>query len=254
MRGRAELGIPYGRLPGETRKAGSREHHGDGASAALAAGGKSSGVAVGWVVTLEAMRKGMVMAQLVTKEDISRLHKVFLDDMFGMPGGEKLKLCQQCGACSGSCPTSYLMDYTPREIIASLRAGMLDKIVNSNTMWMCASCYLCTVRCPAGIKITDMMYELKRLAIKYNLTGGTKNPAMTKIFINNVDSYGRNDEAMLMGKFILTQNWALPFKFASIGLKLVRTGRMPLRLPRSIRGRDELHEITAYLDAKEGAL
>ena len=46
---------------------------------------------------------------------------------------------------------------------------MIDRVVKSNTIWLCTSCYYCTVRCPAGIKITDLMYELKRMAIKYDL-------------------------------------------------------------------------------------
>ena len=35
----------------------------------------------------------------------------------------------------------------------------------SRTIWLCASCYACTTRCPAGIKITDIIYALKRLAM-----------------------------------------------------------------------------------------
>ena len=61
------------------------------------------------------------------------------------------------------------MDYGPREVIGAFRAGMIDKVVKSNTIWLCTSCYYCTVRCPAGIKITDLMYELKRLGMKYDL-------------------------------------------------------------------------------------
>ncbi len=109
------------------------------------------------------------MVDLTTKEGVKELHKVFLEDVLAMPGGEKIKQCQQCGTCTGSCPTSHLMDYGPREVIAAFRAGMLDRVVKSNTIWLCTSCYYCTVRCPAGIKITDLMYELKRLAIKYDL-------------------------------------------------------------------------------------
>ena len=95
------------------------------------------------------------------------------------------------------------MDYTPREIIAAFRAGQLDKVLKSNTIWLCTSCYSCTVRCPAGIKVTDMMYELKRLAIKYDLwPNEAKNPTMTKIFVDNVHKYGLNHEAGLMMKFM----------------------------------------------------
>ena len=80
---------------------------------------------------------------------------------------------------------------------------MIDKVVKSNTIWLCTSCYSCTVRCPAGIKITDIMYELKRMAIKYDLAPKDgKNPAMTKYFVDNVHKHGRNHEVELMAKFM----------------------------------------------------
>ncbi len=192
------------------------------------------------------------MGELQTTQEIHELHKVFLDDVYGIPGGEKVKLCQQCGTCSGSCPTSYLMDYTPREIIAAFRAGQLDKVLKSNTIWLCTSCYSCTVRCPAGIKLTDIMYELKRMAIKYDLwPHESKNPAMTRIFVDNVHKYGRNHEVGLMAKFMVHKP-SMPFKFMGLGWKLVSTGRMPL-FAKSIQGRDELDKITKCLESKEVA-
>lgn len=171
-----------------------------------------------------------------------------------MPGGEKIKICQQCGTCTGSCPTSYLMDYGPREVIAAFRAGMIDKVVKSNTIWLCTSCYYCTVRCPADIKITDLMYELKRMAIKYKLVSKTrKNPVMTRIFIESVHKHGRNHEVELIAKYMLAKkNWRMPFKFGQTGLKLFMGGRMPLKA-KNIRGKDELDKISAYLEAQEAA-
>jgi heterodisulfide reductase subunit C len=168
-----------------------------------------------------------------------------------MPGGAKIKICQQCGTCTGSCPTSYLMDWGPREIIAAFRAGMIDRVVKSNTIWLCTSCYSCTVRCPAGIKITDLMYELKRIAIKYDLAPKDgKSPAMTKYFVDSVHKHGRNHEVELMAKFMLTKDWGLPFKFAGTGLKLFTAGRLPL-FAKNIKGKDELDKISAYLEAQE---
>ena len=79
-----------------------------------------------------------------------------------MPRGDKIDQCLQCGTCSASCPASSAMQHPPRAILAALRAGMLDKVFESNTVWLCASCYSCTVRCPAGIPFTEVMYELKR--------------------------------------------------------------------------------------------
>lgn len=191
------------------------------------------------------------MTELPSPTMAKLLHDAFVRDVMSMPGGEKINVCQQCGTCTGSCPTSYLMDYGPREVIAAFRAGQIDRVVKSNTLWLCTSCYACTVRCPAHIKITDLMYELKRLAIKHDLAPKeSKNPAMTKYFIDAVHKYGRNHETELMLKFMATKNQTLPFKFAGLGMKLLSSGRLPLA-PRTIRGRDELEKIAAHLEAQE---
>jgi Fe-S oxidoreductase len=70
------------------------------------------------------------------------------------PDGERIRLCLQCGACSGACPFSYVMDFPPHGMIAALRAGMLDDLVATDTSWMCVSCYACTQVCPAKIPVT----------------------------------------------------------------------------------------------------
>jgi heterodisulfide reductase subunit C len=193
------------------------------------------------------------MVELDTPQGVKDLHQIFLEDVYGIPGGDKIRQCQQCGTCSGSCPTSYLMDYGPREVIAAFRAGMLDRVVKSNTIWLCTSCYACTVRCPAGIKVTEMMYELKRLAIKYkSWPSDTKNPAMSRMMIDNVHKYGRNYEVGLIGKFTMTQKPSLSWKFAGVGMKLFTSGRMPLK-PHKIKGKNEIDRIVEVLASKEVA-
>ncbi len=39
--------------------------------------------------------------------------------------GNPLTTCIQCGTCSGTCPLSLYMDFTPRRIIALVRTGRL---------------------------------------------------------------------------------------------------------------------------------
>ncbi len=70
------------------------------------------------------------------------------------PDGERIRLCLQCGACSGACPFGYVMDFPPHGMIAALRAGMLDDLVATDTSWMCVSCYACTQICPVKIPVT----------------------------------------------------------------------------------------------------
>ena len=92
------------------------------------------------------------------------------DEISKLPGCEKLLSCIQCGTCSGTCPLSIYMDFTPRRIIALVREGFRSDALASQTIWLCASCYSCTVHCPQKVHITDVMYSLKREAIKHRFT------------------------------------------------------------------------------------
>ncbi|MCD6361063.1 MAG: 4Fe-4S dicluster domain-containing protein, partial [Armatimonadetes bacterium] len=172
-----------------------------------------------------------------------KLKDTFLKNIYAIPDGERIKECQQCGTCSASCPTSNWMDYSPREIIAALRAGILDRVLKSNTVWLCSSCYSCTVRCPAGIKFTDVMYELKRLGAKYGFVDRSSTTAqMARAFVKTVDRYGKNAEAELLTRYYLSTN---PFKalgMMSLGLRMLLKGRFPL-FPHRIKGRKNLKKM-----------
>lgn len=181
------------------------------------------------------------------------LCEILLKAIYSIPEGEKIKGCIQCGTCGASCPTSWAMDYTPREIIASLRAGMLDKVLKSNTMWLCTSCYLCTVRCPAGIKFTDFMFELKRLAIEYGLETHQGTPVLAKTFVELATKHGRIPEAKLIAKYKMQTGMTKPWKllsFAMLGLSLYRRGRLPLGTE-TIKGLGDLHKLDRWTDTKK---
>jgi len=179
------------------------------------------------------------------------LKSTFLRNIYAIPDGKRIKECQQCGTCSSSCPTAAWMDYSPREIIAALRAGLLDRVLKSNTVWMCSSCYSCTVRCPAGIKFTDVMYELKRLGGKYGYVDrGSTTAQMARAFRKTVDRYGLNAECELLARYYLATN---PFKALSqfaLGVKMLLKGRFPL-YPHRIKGRNSLRKMIEAV--KEGA-
>lgn len=157
----------------------------------------------------------------------------FIKKVHAIPGGDAIKRCIQCGTCSGSCPVSWGMDESPRKIISMVRAGMRDKVLNSSTIWTCASCYSCTVRCPQEIKITDVMYILKRLAIRDSRRRARPAQIFSKTFTNLVTKYGRNQETQLMGRYMLASNPFGIFKYMGAGIKLTLTGRMPLSPSRS---------------------
>ena len=97
----------------------------------------------------------------------------------------------------------------------------------SATPWMCASCYECQVRCPRDIKVTEVMYALKRRAIEKGLYPKRfPVPVLAKAFYQMVATHGRNSESRLVIELALRTNPLSLMKMAPIGLKLLTTGRM----------------------------
>ena len=172
----------------------------------------------------------------------------FSREIASIPGGEKLFSCIQCGTCSGMCPMSPYMDYTPRQIIAMIRAGYKGEVLSSYTTWLCASCYSCTVECPKEIKLTDIMYAVKRLAIR-NEVSPKRFPisVLASEFFKIVEKNGRNSEGPLLIRLYLKTNPFLMLKQAALGLKLMLTGRFSLK-KESIKRKNELQNILKALE------
>jgi len=42
--------------------------------------------------------------------------------------------------------------------------GLSDLIYNAKMLWACLGCYQCQQQCPQGVRVTDVLYELKNLA------------------------------------------------------------------------------------------
>jgi quinone-modifying oxidoreductase, subunit QmoC len=168
----------------------------------------------------------------------------FLDEIYRIPGGEKIKDCIQCGTCSGSCPVSWAMEETPRQIFAMVRAGMRDKVLDSLTIWTCASCYQCMHRCPQKIKITDIMYMLKRMAIRENRQRSKNAGILSRAFVDIVNKKGRNHETSLMARIILGTNPLDAISLAPVGLGLYTHNRLPV-FGKKVRDINGLRKIVA---------
>ena len=79
--------------------------------------------------------------------------------------GENLFGCYQCGTCSAGCPFVKDMDLAPDDVI---RYVILDKkeVLNSKTIWLCASCYTCAERCPRDLNLTKIMEALRQIILR----------------------------------------------------------------------------------------
>ena len=110
----------------------------------------------------------------------------FTASLCELPDGERIKSCLQCGMCGGVCPFGYAMEYPPNKMIATLRAGVFDWVINSKSAWMCISCYACTQVCPSKIPLTATL--MTRAKEELLLAGNV--PSELQQALENSQRYG----------------------------------------------------------------
>jgi heterodisulfide reductase subunit C len=158
-------------------------------------------------------------------------------------GGERIRHCLQCGLCSGTCPLSLYMDYTPRRLMHLSREGFKEEVLSSLSIWLCTCCYACMVECPKTINITHLMYALKERAVReHYYPKHFSIPVMALAFAKMVRQKGRVTETWLMMRVILRTAIMRAFGMRKMGMKLMRTGRMVLTSDH-IHNRPELVKI-----------
>ncbi|MBQ7567241.1 4Fe-4S dicluster domain-containing protein [bacterium] len=127
--------------------------------------------------------------------------------------------CYQCGRCSAGCTQNVTegMDMGPVRIMRLIQmeeafkdqpetaAEYCDRVLTSDTIWMCASCQTCTQRCPQGIDIAGTMDVMRQTAIQRGKAAKSRRVydivSAHKAFINCIRRTGKNDEVALVGEY-----------------------------------------------------
>ncbi len=102
-----------------------------------------------------------------TREPIraSEINPKFKYDLIKCHGSEKLLKCYQCGTCTSDCPVARYSDsYRPRTIIYMAKLGLKDRVLKSDTLWLCAACFTCSDRCPQDVEVASVIRVLRNLA------------------------------------------------------------------------------------------
>jgi len=82
--------------------------------------------------------------------------------------GQNIFDCYQCGMCSAGCPLADKMDLLPNQVLHALQ--MKDEAaMTANSMWICASCYTCEVRCPKGVDLAKVMEAMRQIYLRKRL-------------------------------------------------------------------------------------
>jgi len=80
--------------------------------------------------------------------------------------GQNLLACYQCGKCSAGCPAVGEMDILPNQIIRYAQLGLVEELLESKAIWVCASCLTCNSRCPKGINIAEVLEALRQILLR----------------------------------------------------------------------------------------
>ncbi|MGB9498585.1 MAG: 4Fe-4S dicluster domain-containing protein [Dissulfuribacterales bacterium] len=165
---------------------------------------------------------------------------------------QTMSACIQCGICTASCRNAAAMDFTPRRLWRLVLVGKVEEIFKSKTFVLCSACYTCTLRCPRGLPLTEVMDALKRLAAEKDVPVYRQQARFYRSFLNSVRRHGRLREIEFMTEyFILMKNPIIPFQFAPLGYRLMRRGKIPI-MPSSQTDSHGLDALYDQVDLIEG--
>jgi len=98
--------------------------------------------------------------------------KEFEHDLASLPSTHTFSLCFGCQNCTNVCPVVAAHDsprkalgLLPHEIMHCLALGQKDLVLGSMMLWDCLTCYLCQEQCPQNVCVTDILYQLKNMAL-----------------------------------------------------------------------------------------
>lgn len=145
--------------------------------------------------------------------------------------GHMVKMCMQCGVCSGSCPMQNNWEHPPQELFMMIRANKREEVLTSTSMWMCTSCYNCIARCPRGLPITHIMHGLATYAKRLNMVPKNQPTAkFAQLMWNNLTKKGRTNELKLGLSLYFMNGIGEGIKkslaMKDVGLGMMKTGRL----------------------------
>lgn len=140
--------------------------------------------------------------------------------------GENVFLCYQCVKCSSGCPLVEYMDLMPNQVMRSVQLGD-ESVLESKTIWLCASCQTCTTRCPQGLDIAGTMDALRIEAQKRGIPSPIPEiEKFSKLFLTDIGLFGRLYEVGLMAGMNLSTGKIM--KDMDMGLEMLKRRKLKL--------------------------
>lgn len=102
-----------------------------------------------------------------------------------------------------------------------VQRGEWEKVLQSNSLWLCTSCQICTSRCPRGVRPSDVIEAVKAIAIREGINNDSTR--FNQIFVELIEKRGILFEPELMQKY---GGMPAMLKQAKLGMKLALRGKL----------------------------
>ena len=165
--------------------------------------------------------------------------------------GQNVSLCYQCGNCTAGCPYTFVYDIPVSQIMRLVQAGQKRRVLESRSLWLCATCESCTTRCPNDIDVARIMDVLRHMARceGYAPEGAVK--AFWDSFLESVRKHGRVFEVGVVARYVTRTGRFMTD--VDLAPRVIPKGKLSLR-PHPIQGKEEMEKIFKRFQEQGGCL
>ena len=154
--------------------------------------------------------------------------------------------CYQCGKCSAGCPLAEDMDFTSNVVMRMLQSedeNLYKELLQSQAIWLCASCEMCISRCPMQIDIPKIMDYLRQQSLAKGLQNKSANKDIVSFhrsFLDMVRFTGRSYEVGMIAAYKLRSKKFL--QDLMLAPKMFLKGKLPI-IPERVKDRKNIKRI-----------
>lgn len=170
-------------------------------------------------------------------------------------------ICINCGACLMDCESfavnpqfmgpqalakAYRYAGDPRDAETQKR---LEEYSKPGGIWDCTHCFECVQQCPKGVEPLEQILKLRRMAVSAGFTNnaGTRH---ADAFGDSIKHSGRLNELTLMPKSVGFFNIVGQLKTLPSAFNLIRAGKFPPLIHKSIPGVNRIKAIFARVGGR----
>ena len=80
--------------------------------------------------------------------------------------GSDVRKCMRCGKCSATCPSYDEMEYHPQHFVYLVERGDIERLMESESIYKCLTCFACVERCPRGVEPAKVVEAIRVEAVR----------------------------------------------------------------------------------------